>query len=121
MSSNARAAARREARAAARRLPDDVGLIIGWAPDEAALPEARQKTHDALIMAMGPLRLGGGGVSWRQVTGDSASEVLSSMTREEYEEHGGRAEYLDNFRRLRAHLREYGGWLVIATAPGRRP
>lgn len=103
----------RRARRRARH-DENVGILIGWCATEDDLAETRQGTHDALIKLMGDRRTGG--VSWRQLTGDDAREALSMLTRGEM-----RPELLDHYRHLRAFLREYGGWLVIATAPGECP
>lgn len=87
-------------------------MLVGWCAAEEDLPDARQGTHDALLKVMGDRRTGG--VTWRHYTGDQANEVLDRLVVDEK-----RPELSDHYRRLRALLREYGGWLVVATAPGR--
>lgn len=97
------------------RKPRDnrVGVLIGWAHTEADLPEARQATHDQLISLMGAGRTGG--VTWRQATGTDALSMLAAAAVDTPID----SELFDHYRRLRAMLREYGGWLVLASAPGR--
>lgn len=86
------------------------GTQVAWCREESDLPETRQKTHDALIEDMGDRRRGG--VQWRQYTGKDAVDALAQMTVD--------ADMVaaDYYRRIGAHLREYGGWLVLALAAG---
>ena len=86
------------------------GVMVAWAASEADLPEARQQTHDRLIATMGDQRRGG--VTWRQTTGDQAVETMAMLTE------GATCELADYYRRIRAMLREHGGWVVVASAPG---
>lgn len=85
--------------------------VAAWAADEAALPEARTGTHDNLIALLGARRRGG--VRWGQWTGAEAVAQLGQLQGEAYAP--AVANYL---RAIGGHLREYGGWLVVATAPG---
>ena len=100
--------ARRRLRAA-----DRIGVVAGWCETEADLLECRQATHDTLIQMMGALRVGG--VTWRQVTGQDAYDTLDLLSKD------ASRELLDYYRSVRAHLRERGGWVVVATAPGVLP
>lgn len=113
-----RAQRRREQRARRKHNHDYdpwVGIQLAWAENEDALPEARQRTHDHLIASMGANRTGG--VKWSQLQTEAGKDFLNNIIGDE----GNSAELNDYYRRLYAHLREYGGWLVVATAEGRRP
>jgi hypothetical protein len=89
---------------------EHIVIVVGWCLTEDDLAEVRKGIHDALIKLMGDRRTGG--VSWRQYTGSDATEVLVRL-----KEGAGRDE-LEHYRRCSALLREYGGWLVAASAPG---
>lgn len=117
MSSNARAERRRSERAQKKRHhvhPEgDYGTQPGWFATLDDLEEAKKLSHDLLIASMGDRRTGG--VQWRYWTGDDATRVLRDYTTT-----GGpwKADEWDILRRIRAHLREYGGYLIIAMAEG---
>lgn len=109
-----RARHRREARAAARPqqfVPDaDYATVPAWCATEDDLPDTRQATHDTLIALMGDKRTGG--VKWLWWTGAEAERALGIMRQ------GAVGEHADNYRRCAGHLREYGGYLVVAMAQG---
>lgn len=116
MTSAHRAALRRAARLAARGHDGWEGFVVGWCDaDEGPDYETALKgTHDALIKLMGTERVGG--VGWQVVGLPQANDVLDTLT-----EGTETQELLDHYRHLRALLREHGGYLVIARAPGIRP
>lgn len=104
---------RRQRNALASALDPDrrYGTQPAWAMDAESLPEARQQAHDILVMQMGDRRAGP--VEWRTYEGEAALKVIG-----EY----GRGYAPDSYqasivRRMRGHLREYGGFIVIALAP----
>lgn len=102
----------RRPRRAARHL--DYGIQLGWCESAADLDTVRRETHDTLIANMGHARTGG--VSWSIVTGDDAFKRLSTLF-----EHSPSPEHSESYRRIRGMLREYGGFLVIASAAGIKP
>lgn len=119
MSTNARAEARRQERSRAKAqrqptwdgtTPEGWGTTAGWC-DEASIELAKKQTHDTLIALMGDRRIGG--VQWRIHTGQEAVEALGVLRK------GATGEHADYYRQIGAHLREYGGYLVVAMAPGR--
>lgn len=126
MASDARAARRRLDRAIAkgrapafdaekgnRLVPDrDYATSVGWAADEAALPEARQVTHDGLLRLLGGAKRGV--VTWRQYTGEEADRALSQM------KENADLDRFEYYRRISGKLREFGGYLVVAMAPADR-
>lgn len=118
MSTSAHRAERRRAERAhakRRRMHDEhCGVLFGWCATKDDLPDARRQTHDLLIKLMGARRTGP--VSWVWWTGDEAHQALDRAAEGEL-----RTEHLANYRQLRAHLREWGGYIVLATAPGTQP
>lgn len=90
---------------------EDVATLVGWCADEEHLTEARGATHDALIDLMGDRRRGA--VGWKWKTGQEARDLLNEFTTNETSQ-----PLLDHYRHLRGMLREYGGWIVVAYAPG---
>lgn len=122
MGSIARARARKTARVLAKhpsaRLPVQIdpdqpyGIVTGWCQDEDALPETRRDTHDRLVKLMGDQRTGG--VQWQWWEGDAATETLEGMKIDTTD-----PSLSDMYRRISGLLRERGGLLVIAMAPGR--
>lgn len=119
MSSNARAEQRRHARALRKGRSaksqgheyEDVGLVAGWCDDtDAALEESKKRSHDILIELMGDKRRGG--VTWRIFSGDAATQTLATLFE------GASLEESNHYRRIGGLLREFGGRLIIATAPG---
>lgn len=93
------------------RPDDDVAVVPAWAATEADLPEARRRAHDTLLALLGERRRGP--VHWSWWSGADAFQALRVLA-----EDTPTAEHADNYRRLRAHLREYGGYLVVAMAKG---
>lgn len=93
------------------RIEDDTYGVLIVAATEADLPEARQRTHDALIGLMGDGRTGP--IEWRQAKGAAATAILDIAARDPVT-----PELADYYRRVRAMVRENGGWLVMALAPG---
>lgn len=93
------------------RAAENMGTIVGWCASEADLTDAREALHDALIKLMGDQRTGSVFWVWRE--GQHAHELLNQVAVDERSQ-----EILDHYRRVRAHLREYGGFVVIAMAPG---
>lgn len=94
--------------------PDaEYGVIPAWCAHDA-IDEAKQRTHDTLIQLMGPTRAGA--VHWRiSSTIADAHEMLDVLVPD------SAPEFLDVIRQIRGHLREYGGHVVIALAPGHPP
>lgn len=88
------------------------GVLACWCATEADLPSARRQSHDALLKMLGNLRTGG--VEWRTYEGQDAKDALSVL----YEDNTSAA-LSDYYRRLGGLLREHGGCLVVAMAPGR--
>lgn len=107
---NGRAAKR--ARRAERH--SDVACLLAWCATEDDLAEARRRTHDALIEMMGPARTGG--VTWRWWKGERAREVVEVALADPDQP----ADLAAYYRQVLAHLREYGGYVVVASAPGVR-
>jgi hypothetical protein len=87
----------------------DVGVALGWCTEEE-LEECKRETHDTLISQMGEHRAGP--VTWSVFTEDAAVRVLDGLVIDEVDEM-----VFNYYRRLRACLREYGGVLVMASAP----
>jgi hypothetical protein len=104
-----------------RRAEAVLGATAGWARSKEALEEAQQQTHDNLIALMGDQRVGR--VVWRVFDGAHARRVLAEMSAHTADPHVGPtagfpslAGYYMEIDRL---LREYGGFLVVATAMAR--
>lgn len=94
-----------------RRHPEDeVGILAGWARDEAAIEDAKRQTHDRLIAQMGARRTGG--VGWRIYTGAPAIDTVDRFLAD------GDDPAWSELRR--ALTDEPESFLVVATAPGRR-
>lgn len=121
MASNTRAERRRSERAARKAAQrfghqyDDAGVMVAWCVDEPdAIEEAKKATHDGLIQSMGSQRRGG--VTWQIHKGESAAKVaddlIATMRADEPDE------LRDYYRRIRAHVREYGGCVIVTHAPG---
>lgn len=109
-----RAERRRQARAAARTtctISADHGVVPAWCATEDDLETTRQQTHDILVQLMGDRRVGR--VSWRWWTGPAAEQSLGILGQ------GATGENAEYYRQIGAHLRQYGGFLVVAMAPGR--
>ena len=93
------------------------GVQPGWFQSLDDLDHAKQSSHDALIATMGDRRTGG--VQWRWWTGQEAHQVLAMLRTDKLEvedEHTA-----NTYRRIAAHLREYGGYLIVAMAEGTPP
>lgn len=95
----------------------EVGTTIGWCATEADLTDARKQTHDALIKLMGGLRTGP--VAWQWHTGEPAMAAIGEFMGSP--EAQGSPVYANYYRQIRGKLREYGGYVVIAFAPGDKP
>lgn len=96
--------------------PDaDIGVQPGWYRSIEDRAEAQRSTHDSLIEQMGPARRGP--VHWMHFDGiDEARPVLEAFVVGETDQHA-----LDYIRQIRAHFREWGGYLVVAYARGAKP
>lgn len=118
MGSLARSHRRRQARTL--RLPDRwYGTAAGWCATEDDLPEARKQTHDTLISLMAERRVGA--VQWRWWTGHEASEALRLLSSDVEGHYGQITEHAAYYDQIAALLRDHGGFLVVAMAPGKRP
>lgn len=91
-----------------------VAIVAAWCQGDDDLPEARQQTHDKLCALMGDTRTSG--VQWLWYRDEHATEALDRLQLED-----DPPELSDYYRRIRAHLREYGGYLVVAMAEGIEP
>lgn len=91
----------------------DYGTTAAWCADADDLEDAKRRTHDGLLGMMGDQRTGG--VQWIIREGDAARALLGQLWQ------GADEELSTYYRQLRGHLREYGGYLVVAIAPGRKP
>lgn len=115
---SARAERRRLERAQRRthHAPDpdaDYLTIAGWFQSLDDLKEAKRLSHDNVVDALGDRRTGP--VQWRYATGPDAHRLLDQVAA------GPKSDELgDHYRRLRAHLREWGGYIIVAMARGRR-
>lgn len=117
-----RAHHRREQRAAAKKAhrrtsdfdphgDDNYGTTIGWYANEADAEEARQSTHDTLITLLGDRRTGP--VTWITHTGQEAVDFVDMLAE------GTTGAHAANYAEVRRHLTTWGGWVVLAIAPGR--
>lgn len=118
MSSNRRAERRRQQRARHAAnvdvvLPGDYAVTVGWCSGVDDLDEARAKLHDSLIAMMGDQR--SGPVEWRWWEGQAAHRNLDRLAAAAA---SADQPIRDHYRRVRAHLREWGGIVVVAMAPG---
>lgn len=106
---------RAKAAAALADVDKDVGVLVAWCRGPEDLEDAKQQTHDGLIALMGDRRTGG--VQWRICEGREQGEEALRVLR-----HGCTDQaLLDLYRRHGAHLREWGGYLVVAMAEGVAP
>lgn len=97
---------------------DWYGVQPAWCAGlPADVAEAKRLTHDQLISTMGARRTGG--VRW-VVAGDvDESYRLVEIIASNEGAAAPLTELEGNYvRQLRAHLREYGGLIVVALAPG---
>lgn len=85
----------------------DLAIVVGWAPNEAAIPEARKGTHDTLRR----LYPRAGGIEWREYRPQQGRTLLNGMLADET-----RSEYRHGYKNLRRLLKN-GGFLIAATAP----
>jgi hypothetical protein len=106
-----------------RRAEAVLGATAGWAQSKDALEDAQQQTHDNLITLMGDQRVGR--VVWRVFDGVHARRVVADMSARTADL-APLAGYTAGFPSLAGYymeidrlLREYGGFLVIATAMAR--
>ncbi len=117
MTSHARAARRRAARDAAlpaRRRDEWHSIVVGWSADDEHLQEVQKGTHDAVIDLMGDERTGG--VTWRIFRDITAAGKALELLAD-----GASPDLLHHYRTIRGLLREHGGIMVMASAPGNRP
>lgn len=78
-----------------------------------AIAEAKQTAHDYVVAALGDRRTGA--VRWLvPETVEASHELLDRLLDADSPQ-----EWSDLIRRIRAHLREYGGVALVAMAPGR--
>lgn len=102
----------RKARRRAMLDPEGFATIAGWCKSEEDLEECQHQAHDTLVAGMGENRVGP--VRFSVSSGDEAQVMLTQLG-----EGNTNQAMLDHYRRLRAMLREYGGWIVVALAPAR--
>lgn len=97
---------------AARLLGEEqIGVIVGWC-DVDHVEEAKKQTHDTLIELMGDTRTGG--VSWRLI-----DDPLLALSQLDAMREGADEPHIELYDKVAGFIREHGGVLVIATAPGR--
>lgn len=112
--SEQRRAKRRHYRTQQHGHDDRVMVHVSWCDSEEKLDEVRKQAHDIVIEGMGRTRTGP--VSWAIYSDEEkANEFL-----DRYQE-GLSSESIDLFemvRHIRALVREYGGFVVVTTAPG---
>lgn len=101
----------RRRRAHRHETTDRIAILAAWCQHESDFPEARKGAHDALIAMMGDRRAGR--VEWHHFEGDAARDLLATL------KEGATPELFDHYRHLGAFLREYGGWIVTASAAER--
>lgn len=93
---------------------EEWGVQAGWCASDDELEEAKKQTHDRLISQLGARRRGG--VRWIVLEGmptrRKAGELMIGIAPDSLHGH--------YYRRIQGLLREYGGLLVIAMAPGRK-
>lgn len=112
MGRETRARYRRLHRADAKRQDEGICTVAGWCAEDN-LEEGKRQTHDSLIKLMGAQRTGG--VRWHISQLPEANGHLDDLISAE----GTSTDLFEYYREIRAHLREYGGHLVIAMAAGR--
>jgi hypothetical protein len=98
-------------RRAERHDATEEAFVAAWCAGEDDIVEANKATHDALIRMLGARRRGG--TTWRVYVGGDALRVLGMMLGAP----GNSTELANYYRRIRALLREQGGYLVVASAP----
>lgn len=92
-----------------------LALHIGWCANELDLEETKTLVHDALIAQMGDARTGG--VTWHIYDGTAAVGVICELLALPDNDESLADDYLN----VAQHLRDDGGILVVATAPGVAP
>lgn len=93
--------------------PDgDYGTNVGWFHTLADLDEAKRMGHDTLVALMGDRRTGP--ICWRWYEGANAARFLDQY---QAGQTAGTAEF-EYVRAVRAHLREYGGFVLLTIAEG---
>jgi hypothetical protein len=97
----------------AEKADEWLGVVAGWCAGDDDLEEAKKRSHDLVIDMLGSRRRGG--VRWQIARGADATTVLDKMTEGELD-----PVLLDHYRRIRGLLRENGGIVVLAMAPGVR-
>ena len=93
-------------------------VVLAWcAIDPDSVEETKRTTHDAIVHLMGDRR--SGPVQWRVLDPDEGNLALDAMI-----ENPGvdplTDELFNYYRQLRGCLREHGGFLIVASAPGRK-
>lgn len=101
-----------------KQVPENSATVMGWCADEDSLDQAKKSTHDILIGLLGDRRRGG--VSWIIESGTPAAEVVSKFIESGWED-GGDYRELTHYRQVKAHLREHGGFVVVAVAAAVMP
>ena len=94
---------------------DEVAVQICWCSLER-IDDAKAQTHDMVVERLGDRRTGA--VSWIVAQSvDDAHRIVDDLVDPA---HGPMSEGEANYyRQVRAHLREWGGTVVVAVAPGR--
>lgn len=90
---------------------------LAWARSAEDVDVAKQRLHDRLIAEMGDQRIGP--VSWQVAEGATALAVLRIIT--DAEKRSCTKAELDEYGKVETLLRDEGGHLVIASAPGIPP
>lgn len=92
----------------------------GWSPDEDGCEKVMVMTAKMVRERLGPRRTGE--VQFTVVAGDQARAHLADLRSKLVELKGPESEVMANhYRRIGAQLREYGGVVITALAPGFPP
>jgi hypothetical protein len=92
---------------------DPTAFVVGWCATEDEMDDAYRGTFLSLTDQLGDRQTSP--VQWAHLSGDLATSALDEMQANP----ANTLKMFDHYRRLRASLREYGGYLVIAYAKGR--
>lgn len=84
-------------------------VMVGWARSYDDLDLCQTQLHDKLIAMLGPKRRGP--VTWIWRGGDQALALLDTLDRDDDE-----PELREHYARVRSHLEEHGGLVVVAKA-----
>ena len=114
MSTPGRAASRRRARETERAARYETATNTGWCETERDLPLLRQETGSILREMLGARKRSP--VHWRTFTGDEAAKHVDLLI-------GGTSDeaLLLDYRSVLGRLREYGGYVITASADYRPP